>query len=64
MRADWNIAGVYTAPLAGHLVIALIVLLILRPLLARLRVADYFINAPVAEACLYVCILAVLVAVL
>ena len=58
MRHDWNFAGIYVAPLAVHLVAALMVLLVLRPILARLHIADYVVNPPLVEAGLYIIILA------
>lgn len=58
MRHDWNFAGIYVAPFAVHLGAALIVLLVLRPILARLRMADYMVNPPVVEASIYIIILA------
>ena len=64
MRHDWNFAGIYVAPLAVHLVAALMVLLVLRPILARLHIAGYVVNPPLVEASLYVIILAGFVALL
>ena len=40
---------------------ALIALLVVRFGLARLRFGDYVTNAPLAEAGIYICILAILV---
>lgn len=58
MRHDLNFAGVYVAPLAVDLVAALVVLLLLRPILARLHIADHVANPPLVEAGLYIVILA------
>jgi hypothetical protein len=60
MRHDWDFAGVYVAPFVGHLVAALLILLVLRPLIAKLRLLDYVANPPIVEAGLFICILAVL----
>lgn len=61
MRHDWNFGGVYVAPFAGQAAMALVVLLAVRMGLARLRFGDHVANAPLAEAGIYVCLLAVLV---
>lgn len=63
MHRDWNLAGIYLAPISLYLVIALAILLLLRPLLTRLHFAEHVLNAPLAEAGLYVCLLAILVSV-
>lgn len=61
MRHDWDFDGIYVAPFAVHLALAMLVLLAIRPVLARLRFGARVANAPLAEAGLYICIVAVLV---
>lgn len=64
MRHDWDLGGIYLAPLAVDLGLAMLVLLAIRPILTRLRFGDRVANAPLAEAGLYICIVAVLVVIL
>ena len=61
MRHDWDLGGVYFAPFIGKAAMALVILLLLRMGLARMRFGDHVANAPLAEAGLYICVLAVLV---
>ena len=61
MHHDWNFDGVYFAPFVGQAAIALVILLVVRMGLGRVRFGHHVANAPLAEAGLYICVLAVLV---
>jgi cadmium resistance protein CadD (predicted permease) len=52
---------VLLSPFVAYAAGALAILVILRLLFARLRIARYVANPPLAEAGLYVCILALLI---
>ena len=54
------IGGVLLAPFVTYLVIALVVIIVLRPLLHVVSLANMFSHAPVAELSLYVTILGLL----
>ena len=54
------IGGVLLAPFVTYLVMALVVIIVLRPLLHVVGFANMFSHAPVAELSLYVTILGLL----
>ena len=54
------IGGVLLAPFVTYLVMALVVIIVLRPLLHVVGFANMFSQAPVAELSLYVTILGLL----
>ena len=61
MRSDLDLGGVLLSPFVAYAAGALAILVALRLLFARLRIARYVANPPLAEAGLYVCILALLI---
>ena len=61
MRSDLDLGGVLVSPFVAYAAGALVILVVLRRLFARLRVARYVANPPLAEAGLYLCILALLI---
>jgi cadmium resistance protein CadD (predicted permease) len=61
MRSDLDLGGVLLSPFVAYAAGALAILVILRLFFARLRIARYVANPPLAEAGLYVCILALLI---
>ncbi len=61
MFHDLTIGGVLVSPFVVYAAAALAILLGLRPLLRALRFERVFANPPLAEAGLYVCILALLI---
>ena len=54
------IGGVLLAPFVTYLVMALVVIIVLRPLLHVVGFANMFSHAPVAELSLYVTVLCLL----
>lgn len=64
MHADLQIGGVLISPFVAYALGAFAVLALLRPLLTRIRLGRYVANPPLAEAGIYVCILALLVVLL
>lgn len=54
------IGGILLAPFATYLAMALVVIIVLRPLLHVLGFAKLFSHAPVAELSLYVSVLGLL----
>jgi len=61
MRSDLDLGGVMLSPFVAYAAGALAILMGLRLIFARLRIARYVANPPLAEAGLYVCILALLI---
>lgn len=61
MWKETNIAGVLISPLVPYGLVALLLFLAIRPVLVRLRFQRWTWNTPLAETCIYVCILALLV---
>ncbi|KQP90894.1 hypothetical protein ASF60_03435 [Methylobacterium sp. Leaf113] len=61
MRSDLNVGGILISPFVAYAAGALAILVLLRLLFARFRVSRYVANPPLAEAGLYVCILALLI---
>lgn len=61
MRSDLDLGGILLSPFVAYAAGALAILIVLRLTFARLRIARYVANPPLAEAGLYVCILALLI---
>lgn len=61
MWREVNVLGVFMAPLALYMLVALALYLPLRVVLVRLRLSRWTWNTPLAETALYVCILGALV---
>jgi hypothetical protein len=63
MHADIHIGGVLISSFVAYALGAFAILYALRRLVfARIRLSRYVANAPLAEAGLYVCVLALLIA--
>ena len=64
MRApsDIDLGGVLVDPFVRYLFLALVILIAVRFVVGRLGLRSMFANPPLAEAALYVCILASLIA--
>ncbi|TNC10784.1 DUF1656 domain-containing protein [Methylobacterium terricola] len=61
MFHELTIGGVLVSPFVAYAMAALAILLLLRPLLRLIRFERVFANPPLAEAGIYVCILALLI---
>lgn len=61
MREDIDLGGVLISPFVGYALGALAILIVLRMLFARIHFSRYVANPPLAEAGLYICILALLI---
>ncbi|SEP35634.1 Protein of unknown function [Methylobacterium sp. ap11] len=61
MFHELTVGGVLVSPFVAYAALALAILLVLRPLLRALRFERAFANPPLAEAGIYVCILALLI---
>jgi Protein of unknown function (DUF1656) len=59
---DIDVGGILVDPFVRYLFLALVVLIAVRFVVGRLGLRSRFANPPLAEAALYVCILASLVA--
>ncbi len=59
---DIDMGGVLVAPFVRYLFLALVILIAVRFVVGRLGLRSMFANLPLAEAALYVCILASLIA--
>jgi Protein of unknown function (DUF1656) len=59
---DIDLGGVLVAPFVRYLFLALVILFAVRFVVGRLGLRSMFANPPLAEAALYVCILASLIA--
>ncbi|GJD49554.1 hypothetical protein OPKNFCMD_2286 [Methylobacterium crusticola] len=64
MFHELTVGGVLVSPFVVYAAVALAILLLLRPLLRLIRFQRVFANPPLAEAGLYVCILALLIVIL
>ena len=62
MHEDIHLGGVLVSAFVAYALAAFVILLALRWLFARIRFSRYVGNAPLAEAGLYVCVLALLIA--
>ncbi|BAQ45274.1 MULTISPECIES: DUF1656 domain-containing protein [Methylobacterium] len=61
MFHELTVGGVLVSPFVAYAALALAILLALRPFLRMLRFERAFANPPLAEAGIYVCILALLI---
>ena len=59
---DIDLGGILVAPFVRYLFLALVILVTVRFVVGRLGLRSMFANPPLAEAALYVCILASLIA--
>jgi len=59
---DIDLGGILVAPFVRYLFFALVILIAVRFVVGRLGLRSMFANPPLAEAALYVCILASLIA--
>jgi hypothetical protein len=62
MHKDIHFGGVLVSSFVGYALVAFAIILVLRLLFARIRLSRYVANAPLAEAGIYVCVLALLIA--
>ncbi|MBP30042.1 DUF1656 domain-containing protein [Methylobacterium sp.] len=62
MHEDIHVGGGLVTAFVAYALAAFVILIILRFAFARLRFSRYVANAPLAEAGLYVCVLALLIA--
>ena len=62
MHKDIQIGGVLISSFVGYALVALAIILVLRFVFSRIRLSRYVANAPLAEAGLYMCVLALLIA--
>lgn len=62
MHEDIHIGGVLISSFVAYALAAFAVLLVLRWFFARIRFSRFVANAPLAEAGIYVCVLALLLA--
>jgi hypothetical protein len=58
---DIDLGGILLAPFVRYLFLALVILLGVRFVVGRLGLRSMFANPPLAEAALYICILASLI---
>jgi len=59
---DIDLGGILVAPFVRYLFLALVIVIVVRFVVGRLGLRSMFVNPPLAEAALYVCILASLTA--
>ena len=59
---DIDLGGILVAPFVGYLFLALVIVIAVRFVVGRLGLRSMFANPPLAEAALYVCVLASLTA--
>ena len=59
---DIDLGGIMVAPFVRYLFLALVILIAVRFVVGRFGLRSMFANPPLAEAALYVCILASLIA--
>ena len=59
---DIELGGILVAPFVRYLFLALVILIVIRFAFGRFGLRSMFANPPLAEAALYVCILASLIA--
>ena len=62
MHEEIHVGGVLISSFVGYALVAFAILLALRFVFARIRLSRYVANAPLAEAGIYVCVLALLIA--
>ena len=61
VQTDIDLGGVLVDPIVRYLFLALAILIVVRFVVGRLGLRRMFANPPLAEAAIYVCILASLV---
>jgi general stress protein CsbA len=61
MRRDLDFGGVLVSPFVAYAAGALVLLVLLRVVFNRIHFSRYVANPPLAEAGLYVCLLALLI---
>ncbi len=61
MHKDIHIGGVLISSFVGYALAAFAIIMVLRFVFARIRLSRYVANAPLAEAGIYVCVLALLI---
>lgn len=61
MHKDIHIGGVLISSFVGYALAAFAIIMVLRLIFARIRLSRYVANAPLAEAGIYVCVLALLI---
>jgi hypothetical protein len=59
---DIDLGGIMVAPFVRYLFLAVVILIAVRFVVGRFGLRSMFANPPLAEAALYVCILASLIA--
>ena len=59
---DIDVGGILVDPFVRYLFLALVLLIAVRFVVGRFGLRSMFVNPPLAEAALYVCILASLIA--
>lgn len=59
---DMDLGGILVDPFVRYLFLALVIVIVVRVVVGRLGLRSMFANPPLAEAALYVCILACLIA--
>ncbi|HEV2542181.1 MAG TPA: DUF1656 domain-containing protein [Methylobacterium sp.] len=64
MQHDLTIGGILVSPFVAYALIAFALLVGLRVVFRRIRFGRYVANAPLAEAGIYVCLLAIVVVLL
>lgn len=64
MWREASLAGVLFSPFVVYALAAFLVMMLIRPVLVRVGFQRWTWNAPLAEAALYVCVLALLLMVL
>lgn len=64
MHRDIDIGGVLISPFVAYALGAFAILVLLRRLFSRIRLGRYLANPPLAEAGLYLCLLALLIVML
>ena len=62
MYEDIHIGGVLVSSFVAYALTAFVILVVLRMVFARIHFSRYVANAPLAEAGIYVCVLACLIA--
>ncbi|AWN42425.1 DUF1656 domain-containing protein [Methylobacterium durans] len=62
MHRDLDLGGILISPFVAYTAASLVILVALRALFARIRLARYVANPPLVEAGLYICIVALMVA--
>ena len=64
MRHELQIGGILVSPFVAYALGAFAILIVLRVVFARIRFSRYVANPPLAEAGIYVCVLALLIVLL